>query len=132
MPLKRRPKPTTRPKVNAVDDQVKLAFASATELTKQLITLGTAVLTLQASFSKSFFANAVDRHWQGKASWVFLLLSVIAGIWALMAITGTLAGKVAPDQTALMNTNIRIPSAVQVLCFVIGMAMSIWFGFLVA
>jgi hypothetical protein len=29
----------------AVDEQAKLAFASVTELTKQLITLGTGVLT---------------------------------------------------------------------------------------
>jgi hydrogenase-4 membrane subunit HyfE len=116
----------------AVDEQVKLAFASVTDLTKQLITLGTAVLTLQASFAKVFFEKAVDKHWQGWASWSLLLLSVVAGIWVLMATTGTLAADKAVTGASIYAPNIRLPAFVQVLLFIAGMGMSIWFGVLVS
>lgn len=116
----------------AVDDQVKLAFASVTDLTKQLITLGTAVLTLEASFAKVFFERQVVKHWQGWASWSLLLLSVVAGIWVLMATTGTLAADKAVTGKAIYEPNIRIPAFIQVLLFVAGMAVSIWFGVLVS
>ena len=116
----------------AVDEQVKLAFASQTDLTKQLITLGTAILTLEASFSKVFFEKAVDRHWQSWASWALLLLSVVAGIWVLMSTTGTLAANKPVTGKSLYASNIKIPAIFQVLLFIAGMAMSIWFGVLVS
>lgn len=116
----------------AVDEQVKLAFAAQTDLTKQLITLGTAILTLEAGFSKVFFTQAVDKHWQAWASWSLLLMSVVAGIWVLMATTGTLASGTQVTGQSLYASNIKIPVLAQVLLFIGGMAMSIWFGVLVS
>jgi hypothetical protein len=74
-----------------MDDQTKLAFSSVTDLTKQLITLATGVVTVQASFAKMFYAQAVDRHWEGWVSWTLLLFSLVAGVWALMAVAGTVS-----------------------------------------
>jgi len=112
----------------AVDEQVKLAFAAVSDLTKQLITLGTGVLTLEVAFTKAFVEKAVTVHWQGLAAWVLLLSSVVAGIWVMMALAGTQAKEPELKSELLYARNIRIPSTFQVLLFVLGMVMSIWFG----
>ena len=74
-----------------LDDQTKAAFAAVAELAKQLITLGTGVLTLEVALTGGFFKSGAPRLWQLEWSWIFLLLSVICGIWVLMALAGSLA-----------------------------------------
>jgi hypothetical protein len=110
-----------------MDDQVKLAFASVGDLTKQLITLATGVLTLEVGFAKVFFEKAVSSAWQAPASWLLLLLSLVAGVWTLMALTGTLAAPAAPTAASVFDGNIRLPACLQVLFFILGVAMSTWF-----
>jgi len=53
---------------------------------------------------------------------------VVAGIWVMMALAGTQAKEPELKSELLYARNIRIPSTFQVLLFVLGMVMSIWFG----
>lgn len=96
----------------AVDEQAKLAFAAVTELTKQLITLGTAVLTLEVGFAKAFVEKAVASHWQVQYSWIGLLVSIIAGVWVLMAVTGKLAKGMSLSPNDVYSASIRIPASI--------------------
>ena len=113
-----------------VDEQTKLAFASVTELTKQLITLGTGVLTLEVGFAKAFVEKAVASHWQVQYSWIGLLVSVAAGVWVLMAVTGKLAKGVNLVPDSVYVVSIRLPAFIQVVAFGVGMFYTAWFGML--
>lgn len=112
----------------AVDDQAKLSFGAVTELTKQLITLGTGVLTLEVAFAKAFVEKQITQHWQIQASWVLLLVSLVAGVWVLMAVAGSLAKGTGPAAADIYNANVRGPAFLQVLTFVAGMGFTVWFG----
>ena len=114
----------------AVDEQAKLAFASVTELTKQLITLGTGVLTLEVAFAKAFVEKAVASHWQVQYSWIGLLISIVAGVWVLMAVTGKLAKGTNLAANDVYAVSIRVPAFIQVAAFTAGMFYTAWFGLL--
>ncbi|NMM00342.1 hypothetical protein HHL24_20665 [Paraburkholderia sp. RP-4-7] len=112
-----------------LDDQTKEAFASVIDLTKQLITLGTGVLTLEVSFASGILSRAaIPKLWQLQWAWGLLLISVSAGIWAFMAVTGTLSSEKKLAPSTVFENNIRIPSFVQVFCFALGMASTMWYG----
>ena len=115
-----------------MDDRTKAAFASAADCAKQLITLSTAILTLEVAFAKNILpaigpvAKALIA-----ASWVAPLLSVLAGIWTLLALTGTLGAKKDPSQGAINDANIARPAMGQVALFALGLALTVAFGFTV-
>jgi hypothetical protein len=111
-----------------LDDQTKAAFTSTADLAKQLITLGTGILTLEVSFAGGLVKTGMPKLWQVQWSWVFLLLSVVAGAWLLMAITGTLAKTTPPTPQDIFEKNIRVPAAVQILAFLIGVGFTMWYG----
>ena len=64
-----------------MDEQTKTAFLSASDTSKQLITLATGLLALEITFAKDVIVklDAAAKCLVG-ASWVLLLLSVIAGV----------------------------------------------------
>ena len=62
------------------------------------------------------------------ASWVLLLLSVIAGVWTLLALTGSLAQTSAPTAQSIFGLNVRIPAILQILLFLGGLILTVWFG----
>lgn len=98
-------------------------FAKAT--VTQLITLATGVIGVSVTFSKdiSVGVTARDRFWLF-SSWIALLLSVLAGVWTMMALTGTVVDpNVLPG--AIYNSNIAIPCFLQVVTFVVGVGMLI-------
>jgi hypothetical protein len=70
-----------------MDDREKKAFDFAADLTKQLITLSTGIVTITLLLSKDF----VGPRLLALAAWSFYLLSTVFGLWVLMALTGTLA-----------------------------------------
>lgn len=112
-----------------MDEQTKTAFASASETSKQLITLATGILALEITFAKDVIVNldAAAKCLIG-TSWVLLLLSVIAGVWTLLALTGSLAQKSAPTAQSIFGLNVRIPAVVQILLFLGGLILTVWFG----
>jgi hypothetical protein len=119
------------PLPGAMTDRVKAAFTSAADLAKQLLTLGTAVLGVTLTFSK----DLIDRIPEGERyrlerAWFLLALSLLAGTWGLMALTGALgsASKVADDDLSVYRNSIRIPFTLQIALFVLGVAFLIWAG----
>jgi hypothetical protein len=101
------------------------SFQFAKETVTQLITLATAVVGVSVTFAKDIRSKitAHDRRWLFR-SWVALLVSVVCGIWALMALTGTLANGEVPS-SAIKGVNVKIPSILQILAFLAGIGMLI-------
>ena len=113
-----------------MDEQRKKAFEFAQEVAKQLITLATAVIAITLTYSKDFATHATGntRHLV-TFSWYFLLISVLFGLWTLMALTGNLETAAANNTAPSIRTpNVTIPACLQILCFLIGMLLVILFG----
>ena len=112
-----------------MDDHTKAAFASASDTSKQLITLATALLALEITFAKDVIGNidATAKTLLG-FSWILLLFSVIAGIWTLLAITGSLGKGNTLSPKAISGSNIRIPAILQIILFLGGLLLTVWFG----
>jgi hypothetical protein len=112
-----------------MDEQTKAAFASASDTSKQLITLATGLLALEITFAKDILTK-LDGTTKCliNVSWVFLLFSVIMGVWTLLAITGSLSQTTAPTQNTIMEGNVRIPAGLQILTFLGGLLFTVWFG----
>ena len=96
------------------------SFDFAKEVTTQLLTLATAVVSISVTFAKEISPRAVKnarrRLYQ---SWICFLGSICFGIWVLCAITGKLAeGDPEPDTVYALS--IRLPSILQILAFVGG------------
>ena len=102
------------------------SFEYAKEVVTQLITLSTALIGVSIAFVADVNKSgptAADRRWL-RRSWIVLLVSVLFGVWALMGLTGTLAGAtVAAD--SIYDSNIRIPTTLQIVTFVAGLALLI-------
>jgi len=109
-----------------MDDQVKAAFDAARDTTKQLITLGTAILTLEITFSKGM----TGIRWLLPISWGFLLLSVGCGVWTLLALTGALEPLDKSAPVSIRGSNVTIPSMLQIILFMLGLFFTVAFGIL--
>lgn len=114
-----------------MEDQIKSAFTSATEVVKNTLTLSAAMLTLSIAFVKDLKAKPTNLEvWFLESSWVLLFLSVVFGIATLMAITGSLAKKYHISGDELYKNNIRIPMVLHFICFIAGIAAMGTFGML--
>jgi len=112
-----------------LDDQLKLAFQFASELTKQLITLATGILALSVTFTKDILKSVPARgRYALFISWILFLLSIIAGIITLAALTGSLAPLRGPSRG--LGSNVRIPSGIQIITFVLGTILLALYGYL--
>jgi hypothetical protein len=111
-----------------VDDQTKTAFDFARDCTKQLITLATAIITLEITFKRDFVGTLPDgARRYASFSWLAFLLSVVFGVWTLMALTGTLeADKSIP--VSIRGKNVVIPSMLQIILFLVGLSLTVIFG----
>lgn len=112
-----------------MDEHARFAFASAAETSKQLLTLATGLLGLEITFVKEIFHDPTNLDvWILEASWVLLTGSLFAGLVTLMGLTG-LSGKADPPRAAAIYTgSIRAFAAVQVLLFLVGVVLSVWFA----
>jgi hypothetical protein len=112
-----------------MDERLKKAFELATEVHKQLITLATAIVAITVSFSKDIFAGQQGATDLLQWGWVLYLLSIMAGVWALLAITGTLARAAEANQApVLYKSNIQFPAILQITLFLAGTGLLIAFG----
>jgi hypothetical protein len=107
------------------------AFEFAAELCKQLITLSTALIGLTITFWKDVVGtNQVHAKWLAYWSWYAFLASALFGIWMLMALTGVLeptnAAKRGPP--SIRGLNVVLPSALQILSFLAGLALLVVFA----
>jgi hypothetical protein len=114
-----------------MNDQLKAAFGSATEVVKNTLSLSTALLALSVTFLKDLNKNptAAAVHVL-EYSWVFLTLAAVLGVVTLMAITGTLARSQSLTGGDLYKSNVRLPMTAHLICFLAGIACTAAFGML--
>lgn len=113
-----------------MDDRATNTFDLAKESATQLIALSTGVLALTITFASNLMPP--DRGgciWLMKASWVLYFVSILGGVWMLLAMTGTLCRDPEPiGHTHLFSWNIRIPSFVQIIAFVLASGFALLFA----
>lgn len=105
----------------------ELPFQLAKDVSVQVITVASALLTVSVAFMKDFDAKAVGAL---KLSWLFLVLSILGGVLALMAITGQVAQVAAqpmPKFTAF-ERSVRIYAGTQLISFFLAMTCLAVFG----
>jgi hypothetical protein len=113
-----------------MDEREKKSFDFAADLAKQLITLSTGTIALTTVFSRDFVALAKDVKIWALFAWIAFLISIVFGIWTMMALTGTLGD---PSTTAkVYRFNIKLPVTLQIIFFLIGLVLAILFGSKVA
>jgi hypothetical protein len=113
-----------------MDDQTKAAFAGVSDVAKQLITLATGVLVLEITFAKNIQDSSLDRAAKHllAGSWLLFLLSVVAGVWTLLALTGCLGQDEPVTARTIYGSNVRLPAVLQISLFLVGLGLTIWFG----
>jgi hypothetical protein len=61
--------------------------------------------------------------------WVCYLLSILFGVWTLMALAGNLERPNAPSkEPSIYARNIRVPSILQLLAFLVAVVFTLLFG----
>jgi hypothetical protein len=101
--------------------EVPASFEFAKEATTQLLTMGTAAIAVALTFAKEWREQGQSRSgWAMKVTWIGFTISVIAGIWTLGAMSGTLATSVNVAADHVYNSNIKFASITQMVTFIIG------------
>lgn len=113
-----------------MDESTKKAFDFAADITKQLITVASAIVTVTVTFSKDTPAEA--RSWAYTA-WGFFIVSILCGFATLQSLTGQLqpnpnVPRSATATPTIWKGKIRFFSAAQIIIFVIAIAFTAWFG----
>jgi len=113
-----------------MEEQTKFAFEFARDTVRQFITLATGIIALTITFSKDFIGSVPeDIRAFALISWVLFLVSILFGLWALMALTGTLGMKVEEStELSIRKRNVTIPAAFQIPSFFLGLVFVIVFG----
>jgi hypothetical protein len=115
-----------------MDENTKIAFDFARDTTKQLIALATGIIAFTITFSKDFIRplDMADRI-LASLCWVMFLLSVLFGLWTLLALTGTLepqAGRESTSTPSIRGSNVTLPSKFQVITFFVGLLLTVLLG----
>lgn len=109
-----------------VGDRTAKAFDFAQDLTKLLITLATGIVTITITFLKDIATQApASAHKWIEIAWLLYLLSIVAGIMALMGMTGTLEEDGSPS---IGGKPVVWPARVQFLMFAGAILLTIVFG----
>lgn len=116
-----------------MEPRIQKAFEFASDSTKQLITLSTGIIALMISFKKDILTGiSSGPRFLLMAAWFVYLLSVICGIWTLLALTGSLEPVVKNSQEVppptIRGKNVTFPAMIQVLTFLLATAMTVVFG----
>ncbi len=107
-------------------DPVEKSFDFAQETVKQLIALSTGVVALTVTFSEDVLGDkAAEVADTLTRSWIAFLVSIVFGVWSLMALTGSLGAKDSPE---IYGWGVRLPAILQILAFAIGMVLTIKVG----
>jgi hypothetical protein len=109
------------------------AFDFAQDATKQLLALATGIIAVSITFFKDFATHAPGYARTLFAwSWVVYLVSVVAGVWTLGALTGTLQ-PLRPkgpggEGPSINSGNVRLPAVIQLVCFAAGIVLTVVAG----
>jgi hypothetical protein len=109
----------------AMDERVKKSFDFAADLTRQLITLSTAIIAAVIAFFDKTGSAKNLASWELKAVLGLYLVSVIFGLIMLMALTGNLTRLSKP--ASIYARNITFFSILQILTF---LSATMWIIFL--
>lgn len=102
------------------------AFTFAQSVVQQILTLATGIITLTLTFFDHFV-----KHPSAAAkvvlilSWSVLALSILAGIGALMTMTGNLEQQ---QQPKVYSANTRKMAGAQIILFAVGVALTVAAG----
>ena len=127
-----------------MEENQKKAFDFAADLTKQLITLSTAVITLSVTFSKDIIG--ISKGWRLYlliGIWGLYFLSILFGLLTLMSLTGNLDpiptrtksndGNIKTEKPnpilTITSHNIISTSKWQVWTFLIALLLTCFYGF---
>jgi hypothetical protein len=120
-----------------MEEQKKFAFEFARDTVHQFITLATGIIALTITFSKDFIGTVhPDVRVLAIVAWGLFLSSIFFGLWALMALTGTLvaltgtleATRDLGTKLSIRGRNITIPASLQIVLFFLGLLFTIVFG----
>ncbi len=110
-----------------MDDQAKQAFTAASDWSKQIMTLSTAILTLTVAFSDSVFGDLSNSGmWLLVIAWLLYVVSILGGFLVLIALNEALV-----DHTPVVPTDVyraRKWAHVQAVPFVGGTFVIMLFG----
>ena len=115
---------------NDISDKLKKAFDFAQDTTKQLISLATGIIAITITFTNDILKNLPSgtKVYLG-LSWLIFFLSIIFGVWALLAMTGSLEPKKGEKESiSIRGSNVTLPSALQIISFLLGLALAIVYG----
>lgn len=105
------------------------AFTAANDWSKQVLALSTGILALTISLGDTLFGVLSDGEKQLLwISWGLYLVSILGGLWVLMALTGTMGKTEPPAATAIYGWNVRISAGAQFLCFLLATGVLVAFG----
>lgn len=119
------------------------SFDFAASTSKQLITLSTAIVAFTITFGKELFGG-INNSCAFTAlivAWVLFVISIIFGIWTLMALTGSLNSvtKIVKEkdddkevekevEVSIYDSNIKYPELLQVLFFILAISATICYA----
>ncbi len=113
-----------------MDERTTNTFEFAKESTTQLIGLATGVMALTITFASDLMpAGRTGCIWMMKVAWILYFISIVGGVWMLLAMTGTLCkGPATLNHSHLFASNIRLPSFVQIIAFVLASGFALAFA----
>src|SRR5437867_4089657 len=114
------------PHLLAPMDSLKQGVDLAAEISKQLITLSTAILALTITFARPFLKTATARQRRLiVAAWCSYLLVILFALWHLSALAGNLLKPVSahPDLASA-----KLPAILQMGAFICATLFFVWFA----
>lgn len=114
-------------------DTTEKAFDFASESSKLLITLSTGVIAFMIAFLDKDASMKPVTDFEKVVliiSWIIFLVSAIVGVWTQLALTNVLEPKVKPSpfSPTIQNEKIKLPFKIQIISFVLGIAMTVVYG----
>lgn len=104
-------------------------FDYAQDVTKQILTLSTAVVTITVTFPTVLGRAAPsDARAALYGAWVLFALAIVTGVATLLNLTGRVGDADTIDSQGIDTGGIRIFATAQVVLFVAAMGATIYFG----
>jgi hypothetical protein len=104
---------------------------AAQETTKQILTLATGIATLTVTFAKEFKPADESLHvpLTLEVAWFFFAVSVLFGLWTLLAIVGAHNQLDQRNGSAdAMASNIRVPALLMIVAFAVAFVLTLVAG----
>lgn len=105
------------------------AFDFAQDVTKQLLTLSTAVITITISFADNLAERApCDARSVLFISWGLFALSIVLGVFTLLNLTGRVENAEDAQSEGIYSGAVRAMSIGQIICFLLAFVGIVYFG----